>query len=51
MPNYRPSIQEYIRVSEALLKVDELSDEEKQAVQDMSGRLSEMLLTRPDPTP
>lgn len=38
MPDYRPPIQDYIRACEALLKLDELSDEEAEVVEeDMVG--------------
>ena len=44
MSNYGQYVQDYIRVSEALLKAGELSEEEMQAVQEMVDRVSEKLL-------
>ena len=44
MSDYRPVVAEYIRASEALLQVREISDEEREVVQGMSDRLSEILL-------
>ena len=44
MSNYRPLVQDYVRASEALLKIGELSDQEMQAVQEMLDRVSEKLL-------
>ena len=37
MPDYRQPIQEYMRVCEALLKINELSNEEAEAVEEMFG--------------
>ena len=44
MSNFHPSVQEYIRVCEALLKIGELSDAEAVAVEQMMARLSDELL-------
>ena len=37
----RPSVREYVQASEILLKLDDLTDAEMEAVQEMLGRLSE----------
>ncbi len=44
MSNFHPTVQEYIRACEALLKVGELSDAETVAVEQMMDRLSDELL-------
>ena len=44
MPDYRQSVREYVRASEALLQTGELSDDEMQAVEEMLNRLSDELL-------
>ena len=44
MPDYRQSVQDYMRVSEALLKIDELTDEETEAVEEMYGRIADRFL-------
>ena len=41
MSNYHPSVQEYIRACEALLKIGELSDAEALVVEKMMDRLSD----------
>ena len=37
----RPSVREYVQASELLLKLDDLTDAEMEAVEEMLGRLSE----------
>ena len=44
MSTNRQSVREYVQASEALLKVDQLSDTELEAVQEMVYQLSEKLL-------
>ena len=44
MSNYHPSVQEYIRACEALIKVGDLSDAETLAVEQMMDRLFNELL-------
>ena len=44
MSIHRQSVQDYMRACEALLKLDELSDAEMEAVQEMRDRISEKLL-------
>ena len=44
MSNFRPTVQEYIRACEALLKIGNLSDAETLAVEQMMNRLSDELL-------
>jgi len=44
MSDHRQSVREYARASEALLKIEDLSAEEMQAVQEELNRLSEKLL-------
>ena len=44
MSDYRQSVQDYLRVSEALLQIEELSDDERGAIEDMLDRLHEKLL-------
>ena len=44
MSAHRQSVREYARASEALLKIEDLSEEETQAVQEMLNRVSEKLL-------
>ena len=43
MSEHRQSVREYIRTTEALLKIDDLSDAEIQAIGDILNRLSEKL--------
>ena len=43
MSKYRQIIHEYMSVSEDLLKIDDLTDHEKEAVQAMLVRLGENL--------
>lgn len=49
MSIYRQSVQDYIRVCEALLHTDELTDAEIQARVVMVVRLSEKLLNNGEP--
>ena len=44
MAEYRPSVQDYIRACEALLKIGELSDEEAEVVEEMFGRIANKFL-------
>jgi len=44
MSEYRQSVREYLRATEALLKIDDLSDAEIQAIAHILNRLSEKLL-------
>ena len=44
MSELRQSVREYLRATEALLKMDDLSDAELQAIEHMLNRLSEKLL-------
>ena len=37
----RPSVREYVQASEVLLRLDDLTDAEMEAVQEILGRLSE----------
>jgi hypothetical protein len=41
MSTYRQSVHDYIRACEALLASSDLSDQEKQAVEEMSRRMFE----------
>jgi hypothetical protein len=41
---HRQSLWDYMHASEALLKADELSEDEMQAIEEMLDRLSEKLL-------
>ena len=43
MSDYHPSVQEYIRACEALLKIGELSDAESLVVEQMMDRLYDEL--------
>ena len=43
MSTYRQIIHEYMSVSEDLLKIDDLTDREREAVQTMLARLAENL--------
>ena len=52
MSKYRQIIHEYMSVSEDLLKIHDLNDQEKDALQTMLGRLGENLrVTGIDGTP
>jgi hypothetical protein len=44
MSNNRQFVLDYVRASEALLKAGELTDAERQVVQDMLDQVSEKLL-------
>jgi len=44
MPDYRQPIQEHIRACEALLKINELSNEEAEAGEEMFGRIADKFL-------
>ena len=44
MSDYRQPVQEYMRACEALLKINELSDEEAEAVEEMFGQIAEKFL-------
>ncbi len=44
MRDYRLPVQEYIRVCEALLQINELSNEEAEAVEEMFGRIADKFL-------
>jgi len=41
MSDYRQSVQDYLRASEALLQTEELTDAEMRAIEDMLERLCE----------
>ena len=47
----RPSVREYVQASEILLKLDDLTDAEMEAVEEMLGRLSEKFDSGQDGTP
>ena len=40
MPDYRQPVQEYLDACEALLKINELTEEEAEAVEEMFGRIA-----------
>ena len=44
MSEHRQSVREYVRATEALLKIDDLSDAEIQAIAKMLNQLSEKVL-------
>jgi hypothetical protein len=44
MPDYRQPVLEYIRACEALLKINELSEEEAEAVEEMFGQIADKFL-------
>ena len=44
MSEHRQMVREYLRATEALLKIDDLSDAEIQAIAHMLDRLAEKLL-------
>jgi hypothetical protein len=44
MSDNRQAVQDYIRASEALLKADDLTEAEMEAVQEMVDRVSEKML-------
>lgn len=45
MADYRQSVQDYIRSCEALLKTEEFTEAETEAIDKMVDRLSEKLLS------
>jgi len=47
MPDYRPPVQEYMRACEAVLKINELSIEEAEAVEEMFVRIADKFLNEP----
>ena len=50
MSTYRQSVHDYIRACEALLATSDLSDHELQAVEAMTTRLSDELLSSGEET-
>ena len=44
MSDYRQPVQDYIAGCEALLKMNELSDEEAEVVEEMYGQIAEKFL-------
>ena len=44
MPDYRQSVQEYIDACEALLKLNELTEEEAEVVEEMFGQIADKFL-------
>ena len=44
MSDYRQTIEEYLRVSEALLQMEELTDAEMEAIEEMLERVSDKVL-------
>ena len=44
MSDYRQTIEDYLRISEALLQMDELTDAELEAIDEMLQRVSDKLL-------
>ena len=49
MPDYRQAVQGYMRACEALLEINELSNEEAEAVEEMFGRIAEKFLDDGEP--
>jgi len=49
VPDYSQPVQDYMRVCEALLKLDTLSQEEAEAVEEMFGKIAVRFLA--DGTP
>ena len=49
MSEHRQSVREYLRATEALLKIDDLSDAEIQAITKMLNQLSEKVLDDGEP--
>lgn len=47
MPNYRQPVQEYMRACEALLNINELSNEEAEAVEAIFGQIADKFLDGP----
>jgi hypothetical protein len=46
MPDYRQPVQEYIDACESLLEINELTEEEAEAVEEMFGRIPDKFSTR-----
>ena len=46
MSDYRQAVQEYMRACEALLEINELTDEEAEAVEEMYGQIADKFLDR-----
>ena len=44
MPDYRQSVQEYLDACEALLEINELTEEEAEVVEEMYGRIADKFL-------
>jgi hypothetical protein len=44
MSDYRQTIEDYLRVSEALLQMEELTDAEMEAIEEMLERVSDKVL-------
>ena len=44
MSDYRQVVQEYMRACEALMEINELTDEEAEAVEEMFGRIADKFL-------
>ena len=44
MSDYRQPVQDYMRACEALLEINELSNEEAEAVEEMFGRIADKFL-------
>ena len=44
MSDYRQSIEDYLRISEALLQMEELTDAEMEAIEEMLERVSDKVL-------
>jgi hypothetical protein len=44
MSDYRPPVQEYIDAAEALLEINELTEEEAEMVEEMYGRIADKFL-------
>lgn len=44
MSDYRQTIEDYLRISEALLQMEELTDAEMEAIEEMLERVSDKVL-------
>lgn len=44
MSDYRQTVEDYLRISEALLQMEELTDAELEAIDEMLERVSDKLL-------
>jgi hypothetical protein len=44
MSDYRQTIEDYLRISEALLQMEELTDAELEAIEEMLERVSDKVL-------